>query len=105
MGAAGHDRILTPTLDSLRADNDKLIWYPGGNLLQLFDLDADPHEMLDLAADPDHAPAVQRLTTLLISELYGADLDWVQDGQLVGVPAPDFQPQPNRGLVGQRGWR
>jgi len=46
-----------------------------------------------------------RLTEILIDELYGCDLEWVDGGKLVGLPEIDYVPQPNRGLSGQRGWR
>jgi len=92
-------------LRMVRSGNHKLIWYPCGNRLQLFNIERDPQEMQDLATDPKCKPVLERLTALLISELYGDDLEWVKDGQLVGSTAPDFEPQPNRGLYGQRGWR
>jgi len=89
----------------VRAGRHKLIWYPTGNRVQLFDLEADPREMQDLADDPSHADVLAQMTELLVGELYGDDLDWVKDGKLVGVPEPEFIPQPNRGLAAQRGWR
>ena len=100
-----HFEVPEMALRMIRSGNHKLIWYPCGNRLQLFDLNADPQEMRDLASEPDSAPILKQLTALLISELYGDDLDWVQNGKLIGTPAPDFEPQPNRGLNGQRGWR
>jgi arylsulfatase len=81
----------------------KLIWYPAGNRVQLFDLVADPQELRDLSQDGTHASARSRLEAALTRELYGDDLAWIADGRLVGVPAPAFQPGRNRGLSGQRG--
>ena len=46
-----------------------------------------------------------RLTEHLVEEFYGDDLDWVQIGELVGIPDKPYEPAPNRGLSGQRGWR
>ena len=94
----------------VRAGRYKLIWYPVGNRYQLFDLEADPQEMHDLAAAPAHdqsyASTRGELTNLLAGSLYGSDLDrWVKDGQLVGEPDKAFTPAPSRGLAGQRGWR
>ncbi|HIM57364.1 MAG TPA: arylsulfatase [Candidatus Latescibacteria bacterium] len=90
----------------IRADRYKLIWYPVGNRLQLFDVVEDPREMTDLAAVAEFAQVRRRLTALLVTELYGVDLEWVgEDGELVGLPDKDFEPAPNRGLSGQRGWR
>ncbi|MFT5369493.1 MAG: arylsulfatase [Candidatus Latescibacterota bacterium] len=81
----------------------KLIYYPVGNHTQLFDLQTDPRELNNLSASTDHANIKQQLTDQLISELYGGDENWVQDGQLVGLPDQDYEPTPNRGLSGQRG--
>jgi arylsulfatase A-like enzyme len=55
--------------DLQRAINDghwKLIRYPQIDKTQLFDLSHDPHEMHDLAGDPDQAAKVQELTSLLV---------------------------------------
>ncbi len=81
----------------------KLIYYPAGHRFQLFDLQDDPHELTDLSASRDHAAKREELTARLIGELYGSDLDWLKDGELVGRPEPEYQPQPNRGLSLQRG--
>ena len=89
----------------VRADHYKLIWYPTGNRVQLFDLEADAQEMHDLSNDPAYADVRQLLTDLLIRNLYGSDLAWVAAGKLVGIPDKAFKPAPNRGLAGQRGWR
>jgi len=53
---------------ALREDRWKLIVYPQINKTQLFDLKADPLEMHDLAADPQHAEEVKRLTARLQKE-------------------------------------
>lgn len=50
---------------AIRDDRWKLIVYPQINKTQLFDLQSDPAEMHDLAADPQHATEVLRLTALL----------------------------------------
>ena len=89
----------------IRSGDHKLIWYPAGNRRQLFDVTTDPNEMNDLATAPESASALEALSALLLSELYGSDRDWVVDGELVGVPEPEYLPEPNRGLSGQRGWR
>jgi arylsulfatase A-like enzyme len=89
----------------IRTDQHKLIWYPIGNRYQLFDLEADPQEMRDLAGDPAHARLRSDLADLLAGHLYGSDRRWVRDGQLVGEPDKEFTPAPSRGLAGQRGWR
>ncbi|MCE9608687.1 MAG: sulfatase-like hydrolase/transferase [Chthoniobacter sp.] len=53
---------------ALREDRWKLIVYPQINKTQLFDLKADPLELHDLAADPQHAEEVRRLTARLHKE-------------------------------------
>jgi arylsulfatase A-like enzyme len=45
----------------------KLHVYPQINHQLLFDLESDPHEMKDLAADPKYAVEVERLTKLMTS--------------------------------------
>jgi arylsulfatase A-like enzyme len=81
----------------------KLIYYPVGNYQQLFDLETDPDELIDLSRSPDHAEILAQLTQLLIGQLYGGDEAWVQASQLVGLPDREFVPGPNKGLSSQRG--
>jgi arylsulfatase A-like enzyme len=81
----------------------KLLWYPCGNVAQLFDLQADPREERDRANDPALADVRAKLEAALIEAAWGADLDWVRDGKLVGMPTKEFRPSQNRGLSGQRG--
>jgi len=83
----------------------KLIYYPVGNRVQLFDLKNDPDEMVDVAALPAYAQVRRQLEQRLIPHLHGGDLEWVDGGRLVGVPDLPFEPKPDRGLGGQRGWR
>jgi len=51
---------------AVRDERYKLIRYPQIDFTQLFDLDADPGEMANLAADPAHAGRVEQLTGLLL---------------------------------------
>jgi arylsulfatase A-like enzyme len=87
----------------IRQDQYKLIYYPTGNRFQLFDLNADPQELHDLSADESHASLRQQMVALLVAELYGNDQEWLQDGELVGLPDKEWQPVENRELSGQRG--
>jgi arylsulfatase len=87
----------------VRDDRYKLIWYPAGNAVQMFDLKKDREEISDIANDPNHADARTRLEAALISHLYGQDLEWVDDNKLVGMDAPEFTIEPNRNFFGQRG--
>jgi len=83
----------------------KLIYYAAGNHLQLFDLQDDPDELCDLANDSAHARVCDELMQVLIAHLYGEDVQWVKDGKLMGLPAKEYAPAPERGLNNQRGWR
>jgi len=89
----------------LRDERYKLIYYPAGNHFQLFDIVRDPHELHDLADEPSMADVKERVINKLQTYLYGSDLDWIQDGKLVGLPKPEYKPRPNRGLTAQRGLR
>jgi arylsulfatase A-like enzyme len=89
----------------VRAGGHKLIWYPVGNRFHLFDLAADPNELRDLSDDPALADTRRRLEDLLVQNLYGTDARWLRNGRLTGEPDKPSVPKPNRGLLGQRGWR
>lgn len=63
-----HDSVYLPFQNNQRAVNDgrwKLHVYPVINHRLLFDLQADPHEMHDLANNPEHANEITRLTALM----------------------------------------
>ena len=81
----------------------KLIYYPAGNVRQLFDVDSDPLETRNLVLSEDHRDVLDELTGILVSQLYGGDEEWVHEGELVGRPRRQFRPGPNRGLSSQRG--
>jgi len=87
----------------VRDNRHKLIWYPAGNHIQLFDLEKDRQETNNLADDADSTKVRQRLETVLIEQLYGHDLEWVKNGKLVGMEAPVFRVEPNRAFSAQRG--
>lgn len=89
----------------IRKDRFKLIYYAAGNRSLLFDLEVDPRELRNLADDPDHAPVLEELKALLVKELYGGDLEWLRDGELVGLPYREYKWVPDRNLSAQRGWR
>lgn len=81
----------------------KLIWYPAGNHVQLFDAEADPNETTDLSSVPDAMPHLERLSRQLANELYGGDLEFLDGDSLVGTQAEPVVTKPDRGLSGQRG--
>ncbi|MEN9676177.1 MAG: hypothetical protein RIS76_2073 [Verrucomicrobiota bacterium] len=80
------DSVFLPFTDTMRAVRDerwKLIVYPQIGRSQLFDLQADPFEKRDLAADASFADQRTRLLTLM--------RDWQQrvgDRQALTVPEP-----------------
>ena len=81
----------------------KLVYYPEGNVVQLFDLDRDPAEMTDLAQDSAYTDVLEALACQLIAQLYKGDETWASDGRLRGTPAGDVDPAPNYSFSGQRG--
>ncbi|MCJ7873438.1 sulfatase-like hydrolase/transferase [Phaeobacter sp. J2-8] len=109
VGAQTHDHIYGECGEDdtssrmIRDARYKLIYYPVGNHSQLFDLDQDPREMVDLARDPAHAETLARLQDTLIGEMYGVDLDWIDNGALVGKPDREYRWAPHRSLNSQRG--
>ena len=99
-GEDGEDRHSTRMIHDGRY---KLIYYPVGNLRQLFDIDEDPNEMNDLAGNKDHKDRLEHLTDILVAQLYGSDEKWMDSGTLVGEPNGEFLPGQNRTLYAQRG--
>ncbi len=85
----------------------KLIYYAVGNRTQLFDLEHDPDEMRDVARDGSYAGVRERLIGLLLENLYGSDLDWLDGGKLVGLQDREWTPAYDHDLAfaAQRGYR
>ncbi|WP_233810173.1 sulfatase-like hydrolase/transferase [Paraburkholderia sp. HP33-1] len=81
----------------------KLIWYPAGNHIQLFDLTADPTEMVDLSSDPAYVKVRTRLEHELAKSLYGCDEAWATDGRLIGYQPDEYTPEASRTFANQRG--
>ncbi|MCK5801742.1 MAG: sulfatase-like hydrolase/transferase [Lentisphaeria bacterium] len=89
----------------IRRGRFKMIYYPPGNILQLFDIEADPRETCDLAGDPTYADELESLKELVIENLLDTDFQWLKDGELVGLPDIPFKPPSTRHFMGQRGFR
>lgn len=83
----------------------KLIWYPAGNVIHLFDLGVDPQERQNVAADPAYAEVLARLSAAMCEAAWGPDVTegWVRDGKLVGFDPGPYVPRPDRSWGGQRG--
>lgn len=81
----------------------KLIYYPCGNVFQLFDTQADPQERCNLYGLPGYESSAQCLYDYLITHLHGNDLAWLKDGVLEGTPTPSFKRSPDYALFNQRG--
>jgi len=83
----------------------KLIWYPAGNHVQLFDLQEDPDERVDLSSSQRDADTRQRLEQVLASHCYGIDVEqgWVRNGRLIGYDPGAYVPKPDRSFSAQRG--
>ena len=99
-GECGEDDHATRMI---REGRWKLIYYPVGNCFQLFDIDADPREMTDLAREPRLAAVLADLSAKLVPELYGSDLDWITEGKLTDKPDRPYHWAPHRSLNSQRG--
>lgn len=82
----------------------KLIYYPYGNVLQLFDLKNDKREQRDLAGRKEYEGILNQLKMLLIRELYGEDQKWIKEGELVGIPVEGQRKKADFGLANQRGY-
>jgi len=83
----------------------KLIWYPAGNRIQLFDLENDPDEQTDCADAPQYKDIRARLESALAGECYGKDVTdgWVREGRLVGFDPGSYVAKPDRSFSAQRG--
>lgn len=86
----------------VRKGDLKLIYHAAGNVRQLFNLKDDPCECIDLAADPQYVSQLEKLTDILIENLYGEGRNWIRNGQLIGKPLDDSEPNL-RLFNGQRG--
>ncbi len=74
----------------LRDGRYKLVYYAAGNCLQLFDVQEDPEELVDLATASQWGAVRCELEKLLVDQLRGEDESWVVDGRLVGLPAEEL---------------
>ncbi len=86
-------------------DSFKLIWYPHGNVLQLFDIKNDPYELKDISKTPKMNVEIKKLTKILINNLYGEDKFFIKNGELIGNSATldiTTSSKTGLGLLGER---
>ncbi len=111
LGAGKRDLLYGDVLENNNAarmmhdGRHKLIWYPAGNRVQLFDLAVDPEELSDAADLSDYRQVRERLETALGAASYGKDVDegWVKDGKLAGHDPGPYVGKPDRSFSAQRG--
>lgn len=93
-----------PTIDSgmqyMTDGRRKYIYYPADGSEQLFDLENDPDEMIDLAPDAKFGAELETWRDRLTVELDGRPEGFVKDGRLtpVGRPTPLAFPEYERGV-------
>lgn len=111
MGAQRRDHLYGDCLENngatrmLHDGRHKLIWYPAGNVLQLFDLETDPVESRNLADDPAYAEIRAGLVEKLRGALWGTDIEagWASSNRLIGHDPGPYVAKPDRSWSGQRG--
>lgn len=81
----------------------KLIYYPCGNIMQLFDIEQDSSESNDLSGCAEFSEIMENLESKLIENLHGGDEQWVKDGKFIGFNAPNNVEPVDFGLHNQRG--
>ena len=97
-GEIGKDQKATRMI---RNEHYKLIWYPYGNKLQLFDMDSDRKEVNDLSKDPRYSKVLEEMVGLLLENLHDDD-EWLEEGCLKGYN-PDKAPlKPDFSFGNQR---
>ncbi len=90
--SAGTD-LRNSNMAILRESRFKLVHFNGGLPPMLFDLQDDPHEMQDLAADPAHAATLLRLTQKLLNHKMRHGVNSLTDVKIRGDGAWNFKPQ------------
>lgn len=81
----------------------KLIYYPCGNIVHLFDMDVDKEEKNNLASDSAYSDLMKKLTSVLIFNLHSGDEEWVENGVLRGFNPPTDVDTVDFGMHNQRG--
>lgn len=82
----------------------KLIYYPCGNVVQLFDLEKDRNETVNHAGNVEYEAILRRMKGFLTDSIHGRDLEWIADGELKGFAPGEYKPKADFGLYNQRGY-
>ena len=88
----------------IRWKDYKLIYYPCGNVFQLFDLEKDPGETHNCIGEAVYAEIEIQMKEYLIESLHGNDMEWIQDGKLKGFCPGEYHTKSDYGLYNQRGY-
>jgi arylsulfatase len=80
-----HDVAYSPTVhwNAFTDGHTKYIFHAYDGSEQLFDLDQDPHEIYDLASNPDHQSQLSLWRGRMTSYLAVRGNDWVKNGKLM----------------------
>ena len=81
----------------------KLIYYPVGNYFQLFDLNNDPEEQINLVHQEEFFGKFRELEKILTQNLNSGDEKWMHNDVLEGLKDRDFSPNINLRIGNQRG--
>ena len=86
-------------------NNFKLVWYPYGNSFQLFDLANDPKELENVYQKTEFQEQIKILKKVLIEKLYGKDMSFIKQGELIGISSDKMKSDNGKtglGLLGER---
>ena len=89
----------------IRKGDYKLIYYPCGNVFQLFNVKEDYRECHNLYGQSQYDELVNEMKSLMVSEMYGNDDEFIKDGELAGIPDREYEIKLTTSLAAQRGWR
>lgn len=78
----GEHVVLKQSLQWIRTDRFKYVWLSGSGREQLFDMENDPSELHNLAADPAYRDDLEMLRGYLIQALRGREEGFVRDDKL-----------------------
>jgi len=86
----GEHVLFEQSLQWMTDGHEKYVWFSGNGHEQLFDLDRDPHELHDLARQPESSARLEFWRQALIQELSGRE-EGFTDGQRL-IPGRPVRP-------------